>query len=45
MVEVKLKDGRTQVITVQNIERDETAVHLAEYRDGQFVREELASGK
>jgi hypothetical protein len=44
-VNVMLKDGRTQVITVHNIEHDNTTVKLVEYKDGNVIREELASGR
>ncbi len=43
-VEVKLKDGRTQIITVGHIESGDVSVQLTEYRDGCIVRKETASG-
>ncbi|AEI40270.1 hypothetical protein KNP414_01708 [Paenibacillus mucilaginosus KNP414] len=41
-VEVLLKDGRTQIITVDELEGDDLAVRIAEYRAGQLLREETA---
>lgn len=41
-VEVMLKDGRRQVIIVNNIERDNITVELVEYKDGRIIRQELA---
>lgn len=43
-VNVRLKDGRIQVITVHGIEQGTVSVHFAEYRDGRLLREERASG-
>lgn len=42
-MQVRLKDGRTQIITVQNMERDDQSVKLSEYRNGQAVSEEWAA--
>ncbi|MCA0755865.1 alginate lyase family protein [Paenibacillus sp. N4] len=44
-VRVELKDGRSQEITVQEIESDHNTLLLREYRNGSLVREELAKGK
>ncbi|WP_025684872.1 hypothetical protein [Paenibacillus maysiensis] len=43
-VEIILKDGRTQIINVNSIEDMNITVDLAEYRDGNLVRKETASG-
>jgi hypothetical protein len=44
-VAVSLKDGRTQIITVHHMERDDITVHLQELKGGRAVREELAQGR
>lgn len=44
-VEVVLKDGRTQIITVNHIEHDEITLNNAEYKDGILIRNELACGR
>jgi hypothetical protein len=44
-VTVHLKDGRTQVIAVNQIAEDQPSLQLTEYRDGTIVREELAAEK
>jgi len=44
-VEIVLKDGRTQMITVQSMSAGESTVHLKEYKDGRILREEVAAGK
>jgi hypothetical protein len=44
MVEVTLKDGRRQVVAVNNIEHDDVTVSIVEYEDGQIVRQEFAYG-
>ncbi|TCM99739.1 hypothetical protein EV294_1021045 [Paenibacillus sp. BK033] len=43
-VTVELRDGRTQIITVQQMELDSNCLLLQEYRNGILLREELASG-
>ncbi|MDR6879585.1 hypothetical protein [Bacillus sp. 3255] len=42
-IRVELLDGRTQRITVQQIESDQAALLLQEYRNGTLVREERTS--
>ncbi|MDQ0874583.1 hypothetical protein QFZ77_003242 [Paenibacillus sp. V4I3] len=44
-VEVILKDGRTQIITVHHIEHDEITVNIMEYKNGILIRNELACGR
>ncbi|MDQ0920695.1 hypothetical protein [Paenibacillus sp. V4I5] len=44
-VEVILKDGRIQIITVNQIEHDEITVNILEYKDGILIHNELACGK
>jgi hypothetical protein len=43
-VEVTLKDGRTQTLSVSGIDREDVAVRFAEYREGRLLREEATSG-
>ena len=44
-VEVTLKDGRTQIITVHHIEHDEITVNISEYKNGILIHNELARGR
>jgi hypothetical protein len=44
-VEIQLKDGRTQVLTVDHIETEDVSVRIVESKDGRILREELASGR
>ncbi|KRE69608.1 hypothetical protein [Paenibacillus sp. Soil750] len=44
-VEVQLKDGRTQVLTVDHIEAEDVSVRIVESKDGRIIREELALGR
>ncbi|WP_235550701.1 alginate lyase family protein [Paenibacillus sp. Soil787] len=44
-VEVILKDGRTQIISVNQIEHDEITVNIMEYKNGILIHNELACGR
>ncbi|MNE45269.1 hypothetical protein D3C80_1395460 [compost metagenome] len=44
-VEVSLKDGRRQVITLSGIEGEELCLQLVESKAGQTTRQERATGK
>ncbi|MGG1515570.1 hypothetical protein ABE504_09165 [Paenibacillus oryzisoli] len=44
-VEVRLKDGRTQIVEVSSMEQEDISLKLTEYARGQLIREETAAGK